>query len=82
MDLHDKVLEEITRLKKKAPVGWAGLIAKKMGKEPVTIYAYAGGRIGKKSGNQKEVLKYLKELVAEDETFTENLISDGKPTIE
>lgn len=75
MDLNDKILEEINRLKIKAPTKWVYVVAKNMGKKPVTIYAYASGRIGKKSGQQKEVLKYLKELVHEDEEFMKTLIS-------
>lgn len=71
----DIITEKIKELIPKAPPDWADTIAAKMEKSTDSIYAYARGDRGTRAGFHKEVLRILKELVAEENERTEKLLA-------
>lgn len=72
---HEEVLTRISELIKKAPDYWVDVVAAKMKKSTKSVYNYASGKVGIKSGFHKDVLRYLKELVG-DETKEVNKYLD------
>ncbi len=73
----EAVLQQIHEKIKKAPHNWAELVADKMGKSEVTIYAYANGTRGLRRGYPVEVLKHLNLIVADRESEIEKVLKDG-----
>lgn len=71
----EEILKKISELIPQAPIYWAASIAVLMGKKQKTIYAYANGERGVRSGHHKHVLLYLKEMVAEEKKLTQKLLS-------
>ena len=71
----DEVLKKIQELIPKAPSSWKDSIAAHMGKSTESITKYVAGGRGMKSGYHKEVLRHLKELVAEENERTKKLLS-------
>lgn len=71
----DEVLEKIKELIPKAPASWKESIADRMGKSIESITKYVAGGRGMKSGYHKDVLMHLKQLVAEEDERTKELLS-------
>ncbi|OFX52412.1 MAG: hypothetical protein A2066_21695 [Bacteroidetes bacterium GWB2_41_8] len=71
----NEIIERIKELIPQAPPDWADTIAAKMGKSSGAVYAYARGDRGIRKGYHKEVLAQLKELVAEENERTKELLS-------
>lgn len=71
----DAVLEKIQELIPQAPEYWKSIIAAKMGRSIESINKYVDGTRGMKSGQHKEVLRLLKELVAEENLRIQKLLS-------
>ena len=69
------ITEKIKELIPQAPPDWADTIAAMMDKSTDSIYAYARGNRGIRAGYHKEVLRILKELVAEENKRTKDLLS-------
>jgi hypothetical protein len=72
--MNNEILQKISELIKNAPDTWAETIAIKMGKSVNSVYAYARGDRGLKKGYHKEVLKFLKEIIASEKLENEKLI--------
>ena len=62
---NDLIIQKISELIPEAPHDWAKIIAKKMGKTEVSIYAYARGERGLRRGYPLQLLKHLNKLIAE-----------------
>lgn len=77
MNRQDKVTKKIKSLIKKAPSGWAKLVAEKMNKCPDSIYRYVRGERLKSTTFQAEVYKHLKEIVAEHEQANIGMILEN-----
>jgi hypothetical protein len=71
----EEIIEKIKELIPQAPSYWADSIAGKMNKSTDSVYAYARGDRGIRAGYHKEVLRLLKELVAEENKRTKELLS-------
>lgn len=59
------IVHKISEIKEQVPSDWADVIAIKMGKEPVTIRAYARGTRGTRRGYPLQVLEHLQEYFKE-----------------
>ncbi|HKI90118.1 MAG TPA: hypothetical protein VKA38_13900 [Draconibacterium sp.] len=70
---NDLIIRKISELIPEAPHDWAKIIAKKMGKTEVSIYAYARGERGLRRGYPLQLLKHLNELVIEKEQEIEKI---------
>lgn len=68
------VLEQIQEKIKKAPHNWAEMIADRMGKNVISVYAYANGTRGLRRGYPVEVLKHLNELIEEKNSEIEKVL--------
>lgn len=71
----EEIIEKIKELTPQAPPDWADKIATQMVKSVDSVYAYARGDRGIRRGYHKEVLRILKELVAEENERTKELLS-------
>lgn len=70
-----QIIEKIKELIPDAPGDWAEQIAEKMGKSTESVYAYARGDRGSRTGFHKEVLRHLKVLVANETKEIKKLLS-------
>jgi len=75
LEKKDEVLEKIKELIPKAPANWKESIAARMEKSIESITKYVAGDRGLRRGYHKEVLRILKELVAEENERTKKLLS-------
>ena len=72
-----EIVERIKEVKADVPSDWAEKIAERMGKEPVTIRAYARGERGIKKGQHIKLLQHLIELQSLHRQFLKNLTANN-----
>jgi len=73
--IKNEILERIQELIPEAPTFWKSSIAAKMGKSEESVTKYVSGGRGIRAGYHKEVLRLLKELVAQENERTKKLLS-------
>jgi predicted transcriptional regulator len=70
-----KIIEKIKELIEEAPEDWAKQIAKLMNCSEESVYAYARGDRGSRTGNHKTVLEHLKTLVDQENRRLKKLLA-------